>query len=97
MPLTPTRLIQIRLSTGHLFCCAILGNHLFSVVHKHCTLSKTLRMMISSILRKQNRSAQSLDTKLRVIGEIKEESSQKFVADKYKVAKSTINLRYLVG
>ena len=54
--------------------------------------ARLLRMMISSVLRKQNRSVQSLDTKLRVIGEIKEGSSQKFVADKYKVAKSTINL-----
>ena len=54
-------------------------------------------MMISSILRKQNRSVLSLDTKLRVIGKFKEGSSQKFVADKYKVAKSTIDLRYLEG
>ena len=33
----------------------------------------------------------TLDTKIMIIGEVKEGSSQKFVADKYEVAKSTVS------
>ena len=45
--------------------------------------------MAESVLSKQKRSVLSLDTKLKIIGELKEGNSQKFVADKYGVAKST--------
>ena len=47
--------------------------------------------MSNSVLQKRKRSVATLDTKMKIIGEVKEGSSQKFVADKYGVAKSTVS------
>ena len=49
------------------------------------------RKMSNSVLQKRKRSVVTLDTKMKIIGEVKKGSSQKFVADKYGVAKSTVS------